>query len=257
MLAQRARANKICHDTCRTYFLDMYFLFLFFGGSLGLRAKTEADPTSHCDVRWQTGGRAAVWTRYGFRFGSVRFGLVWPSVWSYLKFLVVTFLSTISFRLNSLPFFCGFLFSVFFHPFFFVFCFEMHVINSFHCGTFGAVPPSRVGVKKYQNITSNKCWIRHNELLGPNHSSICLASYPRAQQHLVELWPKFFTQLVTGRTDSYVNSCVRFRFRSLWWALFIFHIFIWHSLRVTRVLPRPQHPRGEMPRQSGRSFKKQ
>lgn len=72
------------------------------------------DPTSRSDGRWQTGGR--VWrdlalgsvrfSSVGFslvRPGSVRFGSQGKRVWSYLKFLVVTFLSTISFRLNSLP----------------------------------------------------------------------------------------------------------------------------------------------------------
>lgn len=186
------------------------------------------DPTSRSDGRWQTGGR--VWrdlalgsvrfSSVGFslvRPGSVRFGSQGKRVWSYLKFLVVTFLSTISFRLNSLPaclpvfhfFSFLFCFSFFFQRFFYflVFCFEMHVINSFQC----AASPSRVGVKKYQNITSNKCWIRQakgpprpdptsldtawTRLVPPAVVAPCYTS--PASHRLVTPFPKSFIQLVT------------------------------------------------------------
>lgn len=179
----------------------------------------RGDPTSHSDGRWQTGGR--VWRGLALRCGTVQFGRVLSGsvrfgsqgkrVWSYLKFLVVTFLSTISFRLNSLPacvfFFSFFCFSFFFEYFFFlVFCFEMHVINSFQC----AASPSRVGVKKYQNITSNKCWIRQAK--GPPrpdptrpHSTLDTGwtrLVPPAVPHACNTFrycrvPKSFIQLVT------------------------------------------------------------
>lgn len=150
------------HTGTHTYTQVCALIFWFYFGAIQLATVMDGDR--------QAGGSDAAWrcaavrfSSVGFSlFGSVRFGSQGKRVWSYLKFLVVTFLSTISFRLNSLPacVFFSFHFFVFRFflsiSFFFVFCFEMHVINSFQC----AASPSRVGVKKYQNITSNKCWIR-------------------------------------------------------------------------------------------------
>lgn len=158
-------SEQICHDTCHTH--THWHRHIHTGMCINILVLFRGDPTSHSDGRWQTGGR--VWRGLALRCGTVQFGRVLSGsvrfgsqgkrVWSYLKFLVVTFLSTISFRLNSLPdcvFFFIFLFFLWVFLFFFLFCFEMHVINSFQ----SAASPSRVGVKKYQNITSNKCWIR-------------------------------------------------------------------------------------------------
>lgn len=156
--------------------------------------------------------------------------------------------------------FC-FVFSFFFQYFFYflVFCFEMHVINSFWC----AASPSRVGVKKYQNITSNKCWIRqakgparpdptrpHSTLPGPASSRLPLPCLPPA----CNTFPKKFYSVSYNLAATVMLILVLgFVFVQLLfnWELYSYFILV----RVS--IPSPLPLWGEMLRQSGRSFKKQ